>query len=212
MKTYQHGWLFNDTNFTLEINTPDVNADQTYSFIIQTTYPDGVMENYVHITVQPWSISNWDTWSTVEICSLWVSGYQLSDDSKSWQEIATTENTVTDSTETGDTVTETIGPNYNTTSSTTTAQLTVILWVVCSISHSFINGSFLLGAFAVINQIQLLLLLPLMAKYMSNKIVNVILSNGSYTFILDFIPILKFKYVEGIMEEFKFSQPKEYLK
>ena len=148
------------------------------------------MEDYVYITVQPWSISNWDTWSTVEICSFCVSGYQLSDDSKSWQEIATTENTATNSTETGDTVTETIGPNYNTTSSTTTAQLTVILWVVCSISHSFINGSFLLGAFAVINQIQLLLLLPLMAKYMSNKIVNVILSNGSYTFMLDFIPIL----------------------
>ena len=121
-------------------------------------------------------------------------------------------NTTLDSeTNSNDQIEEISGPQYNQTLETFTMQVLAGTGVLLSCASSLISGASPQLAFIVFNQLQMYLMLPLMAKYMANKVRNFILSYGFAIFSFDFIPILNLKIIQSAKKEFMHAQPNKYL-
>ena len=83
--------------------------------------------------------------------------------------------------------------------------------VVSSVGASMVKGGSPQGAWAMINQLQTLILLPLMFRSFSDKIINYILSMDAAIFSFNFITI-KDVLPDQETRKVEFDQPNNYLK
>ena len=102
------------------------------------------------------------------------------------------------------------GPQYNATTSTTTMHAVTGFGVILGFANSLISNSSAQGAWMIVNLMQLLLLLPLMANFMSNKVVNFILSNGFFTLSLSYVPLEEIDKA-NLIKKLDFEQPNSYI-
>ena len=102
------------------------------------------------------------------------------------------------------------GPNYNTTRATTTMQALIGSYMIIELGTSLARGGSSTGIWMVINIMQMILILPLMAKFMSDKVKNFILSNAFSSFSLNFFHV-KFENMSYV-RDLEFDQSNEYLK
>ena len=231
-------WVtFHDSNLTLDIDAPQINTTQVFSFIIRTTYNQGTIDALFYITVESCDIDQCEVCESTSICNTCVCGYEMNGDftaceSNSTSNITTCTNTTSTTNTTSNTNTtsttngtsasetetnstgeikETTGPQYNQTLATTTMQAMAGTGVLMGCSNSMISGASPQSAFSVVNQLQLFLMLPLMAKFMTDKVRNFILSYGFVTLSLDFIPTISFAKSQSAKNNFKDAQPNQYL-
>ena len=102
-----------------------------------------------------------------------------------------------------------IGPSYNTTTSTAISQSCTGLAFTINLANSLTSTSSTQSAWTIVNMLQLILLLPLIAKSISSTVKNFILSNGFACFnigtIIDIETLIGYKLI------FTIKQPDEYL-
>ena len=84
------------------------------------------------------------------------------------------------------------------------------LGVLFGFTNTLLDASSGQGAWTIVNMMQLLLLLPLMANFISRKVTNFILSNEIYTLSFSFIPITDIDKFE-LLEKFDFEQQNSYI-
>jgi hypothetical protein len=77
---------------------------------------------------------------------------------------------------------------------------------------SLFSGSSPQAAWIMMNQIQLLLLLPILVDYMHHDVANFIFGMENFSFSLNFIPVKKIKEVKQMFEAISFEQENQGLK
>ena len=215
-------WVtFHESNLTLDIDAPDISSTQEFSFKIQTTYVNGTIDTLFHITVEQCNIDQCEVCASVTTCDTCANGYELSSDNTECESssnsttntTSTSNDTLTSESETSSNngIKEISGPQYNQTVETFTMQIVAGTGVLISCFSSIISGASPQLAFIIFNQLQMYLMLPLMAKYMADKVRNFILSYGFVIFSFDFIPIINLKILQSAKEEFMHAQPNKYL-
>ena len=81
------GWVTNNPAvMQLQMSTPTVTVDTTYSFAILTKYGEYYSDSkIISLNVLNWQVLNWVVCQmNPTLCQNWVIGYTLSSDSKSW--------------------------------------------------------------------------------------------------------------------------------
>ena len=81
----------------------------------------------------------------------------------------------------------TAGIRYNATTTTAAVQTVTGIGAAVGFANSMVSGSSAQGAWVIVNMLQALLLLPLVAWYISETVKNFIISNGFFTFSLGFL-------------------------
>ena len=103
------------------------------------------------------------------------------------------------------------GPQYNATTTTVAMQTAAGVGAVAGLANSLIGGSSAQGAWVIVNMLQAILLLPLIAWYISDTVKNFIICNGFFTFSFGFI-VLDHKDKIPFVNDLDFQQSNSYLK
>ena len=103
------------------------------------------------------------------------------------------------------------GPAYESTSSTRAAQTVSGISIFLSFAMTLINVAFAQDAWALIHFLQLVLILPLIALAMSNKVKEFIASNAFIALSAYTLPLEAAKSIP-LIKDLSFDQPDEYLR
>ena len=64
-------WVtFHDSNLTLDIDAPQINTTQVFSFKIQATYIKGTIDTLFYITVESCDINQCDICASTSTCDI----------------------------------------------------------------------------------------------------------------------------------------------
>ena len=135
-------------------------------------------------------------WLTTSTCYKCQDGYELKYDSTKCREINSY---------------RFYGPKYDFTIIIGINQAILILGIALSFGNAILTKSSYHSTFAIIHQVQLLLLLPMIAKYMSNTVENFILSMGYLAFQTSFKTTISILLIQPIFDEFNLPQKDKYL-
>jgi hypothetical protein len=87
-----------------------------------------------------------------------------------------------------------------------TTQAIVGVGVLCASFASFLTGTSPQGAWSMINQIQLFLLLPILVDSMPNDVSNFIYGMEKFSFSFNFIPYKDLSFIQNVFELVYFEQ------
>ena len=199
-------WVFLDaTNQKLFLNeTPTVSSITKYQFGLSAQYETTIADKRFYISVAGCAVKNCKTcdiksgkWT---VC---YSGYDLSSDALNC--IKANQNTTSS---TGNSNNSTLSGEMSTPQTATQAILGV--GVGLSIGSSLLSMSSPQGAFSMINQFQMLILIPMIGSYIPNDVVVFITGMDFALLSFDFIPFEKIPLIGYIFEIFAYSQRFDY--
>ena len=161
---------YDDASFTLSIVQPDVTSDTNYTFKISANTSTETHERVVYLPI---------AFCQVEYCSLWSEssatswnqcedGFELNNDKTQCDWVYTTE--------------------VNQTSYSYATQGIASLGVLSSLASSATSKSSPQGAWAMINQLQLLIMMPLIIDNFNEEVKNYVLGMDMALLSFDFIP------------------------
>ncbi|CAI2374092.1 unnamed protein product [Moneuplotes crassus] len=183
-------WVYLDSNNeVLTLNkTPAVSKDTLYKFVLAIDDGTESALKKFYITVKQCAVDNCHTCQSddPELCSECSIGYTLSD-------------TKDQCVEANAEIAATIG------------QSIVGLGVIVSVTLSMATMSSPVGIFALINQFQLYILLPMLPAYFPAKVGQFILGVDFAFISLDFIPVDDIPLIKEIKEAVDYSQEDSYL-
>jgi hypothetical protein len=183
-------WVMLDAaECTMELSTPDIQLPTEFVFGLETTWTGGNSIKEFHVVVSPWRVEKCMRWNGMSnVWGEWEEGYVL--EGKECKEKEKEE---------GEGAAKTV------------SQVLLGIGVGVGITSAFLTSSSPQSAFSMINQFQMLLLLPLIGTYIPDEIVKLIVGMDFAMFSLAFIPIDQipgFSYIVGILHE---NQKMEYL-
>ena len=104
-----------------------------------------------------------------------------------------------------------VGPTYNDTASTVTAQVATGAGAGLGFLSALVTNTSPQDVWAIIHLMQIVLLFPLIAKSMSKAVQNFIASNSFAALCIYFVPVEIIKSTP-VIKDISFDQPDEYLR
>ena len=203
------GWVTdNSSTMQLQMSTPSVSVDTTYSFQIKTTYGSLFSDQkIINLKVLNWQVSNWLLWQVDPMMwQTWSSGYSLSSDNKSWTVTSSSSSTAS----TSNTV-NTTDVSSTVKSTQATAQAAVGAGVAVGSTTSILSATSTQGAWASINQFQLYLLVPMLGIYIHQDVLDFLKGFGFVSFSFSFLRFEEFQYIKPILSMFSDRDNSSYL-
>ena len=200
-------WVtYNPAVMQLQMSTPSVTVDTTYSFLILTEYGGYYSDSKtIFLKVLNWQVLNWAVCQIdPTFCQNWVKGYTLSSDSKSWkvaQQQTSSTTTITNTT--------VISPTVKSTQAA--AQAAVGAGVAVGSTTSILSATSTQGAWASINQFQLYLLIPMLGIYIHSDVLDFLKGFSFAFFSLPQLRIEELKFVKYFLYLFSDLQNSDYL-
>jgi hypothetical protein len=181
--------MLNTVQGSLSLNkTPDVASPTTYTFKLKYSWASEESYKKFFITVAPCQVTNCVKWGGFSnICGEWQTGYKLVD-SKCEQLMST-----------GTRVIQRL------------SQAMLGIGVGASIISAALTTSSPQAAFSMINQFQMLLLLPLIGAYIPLEIIHFIVGMDFALFSFDFIPFTEAPGISHLASFLNVGQRNEYL-
>ena len=184
--TQAPSWVsINSTSGQLSIVTPNVTADTTYSFYINSVVSGTTTQKLISVTVLNWAVESCSTCSSPSICSVCNTGYNL-------------------------TTSSTCLINTTNASESAKVQAAASLAVIGAVSWitsilGFSNVSSLANLWSMLGQIQLLFLLLLTNAYIPIDIKTVITSSGYLLNLGALFSLVNISFNIKIIESFDLS-------
>ena len=191
---------YNPSAMQLQISTPSVTIDTTYSFKILTKYGEYYSDSKtIFLKVLNWQVLNCAVCQIdPTLCQSWVEGYTLSSDSKSWN-VAQQQTSIT----------KVISPTVK--SAQIAAQVAVGAGVAVGSTTSILSATSTQGAWASINQFQLYLLIPMLGIYIHSDVLDFLKGFSFAFFSLPQLKIEELGFVKYFLSLFSDLQNSDYL-
>jgi hypothetical protein len=171
----------------LTLATPEDTSISEYKFGLQVTAMGGgsVLKSF-YVTVRPCEVTNWEIWGiSYSVWSQCKSEYEISNGGQEWKESEqTVEGMIT--------------------------QAVMGAAVVTSMGASILSMSSPQGAFSIINQFQLFILLPLIGAYLPFTVINSITGMSIAMFSFSFIPFDEIPMINTLFNVFDYDQSDDY--
>ena len=199
-------WISVDSDYTfLTVDAPTVTTDTNYSYGISYLLGDYNITSENIIRIYPCSVSNCTSceYSTKDTtCTTCDTGYTLSSDNSSCTQDQTVEEP-SDDTVVKYEQTETLA-----TTTKATVGATMVVGAVSSMSGAS-SASSGPSVWALINQYQLILLLPMLGTYLENNFEFYITEFELMSFDFDFMDFIEFPFIDPKVDVIDYQQPNE---
>jgi hypothetical protein len=181
-------WVAIDSSTALlSINTPTVDEDILFSFLVRSTEDGKDFDQTMNLIVQDCQVSNCKTWKTYfsNVWLAWNDPYSVSEDGSTWISLST----------------ETVK---------TLAQGAAAVGAATGTAIS-ITSSSSQGMWSSANQYQMLMLLPLTGAYVPEEVLFFLEGFNFAMLSFDFIPSLPIEGVHNTEELMSWDEESEYL-
>jgi hypothetical protein len=168
--------------------TPAVTTSTTFTFSLLTEWSFEKSYKDFYINVSPWQVehcSRWDTYS--DVWGQWEDGYETR--SGKWEQV----------------ISKTAGVVR------ALSQTMLAIGIGANVASAILTSSSPQGAFSMINQFQMLLLLPLIGAHIPFDIVQIIIGMDFTLFSFNFIPFAKTPGITVFASVLDAEQRNEYL-
>jgi hypothetical protein len=166
--------------------TPDAAETTKFSFSFQAAFNSEIIIKKIYLTVEPWAVEHCNRCESSSLQWIeWEKNYNLSKDKTKCYNITKTESTV--------------------------FQSVVAIGIAISLGASALSMSSPQGAFSIINQLNLFILLPMIGAYIPSKVIQILLGMNFAMFSFSFIPIEKTPLVTDLFNFIDYDQSDDYL-
>ena len=189
----------------MTISTPTItssSSDVSFYIVSQIGNPIKNFNKLITLRVNKCSSSNCQSWSTTD-STKWVSckiGYELS--SGSWVATSTSTTAITTTVQEVPESVETLGTSSKAVTGST---------VVTAVVSNMLSSSSLSSIWSMLNQLQLLFLIPLTQIYLPYSVSEFILGNKFAFSPFEFIPVQKIEYLDDLIDWFNYGQSNSFV-